>query len=81
MTIMELQQILTDQKVRPDSYSLNGGIPNEVYCLRQTQDSWEVHYSARGDKSRLKIFENELDACDYLFDLLVRQGALIVDTC
>lgn len=42
---------ITNQKVSPDSYSLNGGRLNEAYCLNETNGQWEVYYSERGSNS------------------------------
>ena len=70
MTKIELEKKLREEGVRVDSYSLNGGLPNEAYCLNRTESGWEVYYSERGNKTGLKVFDNESDACGYLFQLL-----------
>ncbi len=33
---------ITNEKVSPDSYSLNGGRLNEAYCLNEANGQWEV---------------------------------------
>lgn len=64
MNRQELERILIDKKISSD-YSLNGGLPNEVFCLNENSGKWEVYYSERGNKSDLKVFDNESDACEY----------------
>lgn len=61
---------LTNEKVSPDSYILNGGLPNEAYCLNEANGQWEVYYGERGSKTALKTFATEDEACDYLYSLL-----------
>ena len=73
MTKIEIEKKLREEGVRVDSYSLNGGLPNEAYCLNRTESGREVYYSERGNKMGLKVFDNESDACDYLFKLLVKK--------
>lgn len=65
----ELLEILKKEKVSPNSYSLNGGLPNEAYCLNKVNGTWEVYYSERGRKTGLKTFDSEDEACNYFFQL------------
>lgn len=67
---MKLEKKLREEEVRVDSYSLNGGLPNDAYCLNRIESGWQVYYSERGNKTGLKVFDNESDACYYLFKLL-----------
>ena len=80
MTVKELKQILIDEDVPDMHYRLEGGLPSERHCIGQNAGKWEVYYSERGNKSLLKIFDNESDACDYfynwLIDGLTKQGSL-----
>lgn len=64
MNRQELERILVDKKISSD-YSLDGGLPSEVFCLNENNGKWEVYYSERGNKSDLKVFDNESDACEY----------------
>ena len=41
----ELIKELNKKGVCIDSYSLEGGLPNEAYCLAITENGWEVYYS------------------------------------
>jgi len=64
--------MLTDSNIPKDTYSLDGGLPNEAYCLNQNGDRWEVYYSERAQKTGLKIFETESEACEYFYNSLVQ---------
>jgi hypothetical protein len=69
--IEELQQSLISAKVPKDLYNLNGGLPNEAFCLNKEGDIWEVYYSERGVKSQVKLFQNEDEACNYLYSTIL----------
>lgn len=71
MTKNELKQRLINESIRNDAYSLEGGLPNEAYCLNQNGNIWEVYYSERGQKTRLTIFQTENEACDYFYNSLI----------
>ena len=68
----ELQQILINASVPKDLYNLNGGIPNEAFCLNNEGNIWEVYYSERGVKSQLKKFLSEDEACNYFYKTLLK---------
>ena len=71
MTVEELKKQLDAIGVPDDLYSLLiGGFPNEAWCLIKNEDGWEVYYSERGQKSDVQQFENESEACEYLFEEL-----------
>ena len=68
----ELERKLITANIRPDMYSLNGGLPNEKFCLSEVNGRWEVYYSERGNKTGLKEFGNEDDACQYFYDMVYK---------
>ena len=68
----DLKKILINNNIPKDVYSLEGGLPNEAYCLNTDGDKWEVYYSERGQKSGLKLFKTEDEACDYIYKSLVQ---------
>lgn len=72
MTKIELQKRLQEEHIRNDAYCLDGGLPNEAFCLNKNGKQWEVYYSERGGKSGLKIFNSEEEACSYFYNLLVK---------
>jgi len=69
---IELQRKLDSEGIRSDAYSLNGGFPNEAFCLAKENGKWEIYYSERGNKSGLKIFDKEEEACQYFYDCLIK---------
>ncbi len=73
MTKKELEQKLIKEKVARDLYSLDGGFPNEAYCLNHdhNRNIWEVYYSERGQKTGLKSFNKEEEACEYFYSLVI----------
>lgn len=72
MTKVQLLEILMQKNIPNDLYSLKGGLPNERYCLNEFNGNWEVYYSERGVKSQLKDFSNEEEACEYLYNKLIK---------
>jgi len=68
-----LHKELENKNVPKDLYDLNGGLPNEAYCLNQNNGIWEVYYSEKGVKSGLKTFSTENDACDYFYEVVANQ--------
>ena len=75
MTIYELKNILTDLNIPKEYYSLlDGGLPNERLCL--TYDgAWSVYYSERGEKTGLRVFISEDEACEYFLRKIKRYAA------
>ncbi|WP_078552283.1 hypothetical protein [Bacillus alkalicellulosilyticus] len=67
MRLKELEMKLQEINIPSHAYSLNGGLPNERFCLNAVGGKWETYYSERGNKSGRKIFANEDEACDYFF--------------
>jgi hypothetical protein len=69
---VELQNRLISENIRSDVYSLKGGLPNEAFCLAEINGQWEVYYSERGNKTGLRTFTNEEEACQYFYNQLLR---------
>lgn len=67
MNRVELAQKLEHRNIDSTMYSLDGGLPNEAYCLGKDNDRWETYYSERGNKSELKVFASEEEACNYFY--------------
>lgn len=65
MTMKELNIELKKINIPYDAYSLQGGLPNEVFCITEEQEKWETYYSERGNKSALTVFDSEEEACGY----------------
>lgn len=66
MNKQQLEKVLLINKVPKELYSLNGGLPNEAYCIEKENDKWYVYYSERGKKTGIGYFESEKEACDCL---------------
>ncbi|WP_346895543.1 hypothetical protein [Clostridium sp. UBA7503] len=71
MNKKKLHEIILERKIPRDMYSLDGGFPNEAYCLNKEKDQWEVYYSERGIKSQLKRYGTEEEACKALLTILI----------
>ena len=69
MTIFELSKRLQEARVPSTIYNLSGGLPSEKHCIAKQNESeiWEVYYSERGNKSSLKTFNTEEEACNYFY--------------
>lgn len=66
MNRKQLENLLLANGVHRELYSLNGGLPNEAYCIEKENERWQVYYSERGIKTNIGYFANEEDACDCL---------------
>lgn len=45
-------------------------MPDERFCLEGSESGWAVYYSERGEKSWLKHFTSEAEACEYFYKRL-----------
>lgn len=68
MTKVELERKLKDMNIKETMYNLNGGLPNEAYCMEEIGGKWYTYYSERGQRTSLKAFETEQEACSYFLD-------------
>lgn len=64
----ELAGKLASENVSKSLYSLNGSLPNEKLCLDFVDNKWVVYYSERGCRTGLIEFDNEDDACLFLYE-------------
>ena len=72
MRVDELRNVLKQEGVREDAFSLEGGTPDERYVLsRGASGTWSVYYSERGIRTSVKEFRTEEDACDHLLRTLL----------
>ncbi|MGH7144436.1 MAG: hypothetical protein ACRD22_05745 [Terriglobia bacterium] len=70
MTKIELLKLLKCEGFRADAYSLDGGVPEERYCLDYCHGIWSVYYSERGLQSGKREFSLESDACEFFLKLI-----------
>ena len=68
----DLEKKLFEKGIPHDAYTLMGGFPNERFCLNEDHGNWEVYYSEHGLKTQLKRFHLENDACEYLYNQLLK---------
>jgi hypothetical protein len=71
VTKTELKIQLINNKVPEEVYSLDGGNPNEAYCISYHNGIWETYYSERGLKSEKQEFMTEDEACSYFYNWLI----------
>jgi hypothetical protein len=67
----ELKMTLERERVNPRFYSISGvtGAPIDDQCvLREDKGKWMVYYFERGQKTSLRIFESEHEACQYFLE-------------
>ncbi len=71
MTVEELQIELDKLGVSRSFYSINGHLSSDTHILNQVYTYWEYFYfDERGNTRNYRKFENEKDACEYLFQVL-----------
>ena len=75
MNINQLKEKLDKAGIKPNRYSFDKEYPNESMCLNNLNGKWEVYYSEKGQKSSLKSFDSESEACDYLYNLLIKEDS------
>lgn len=70
---MNLEVLLTkliEENIPSDSYSMQGGLPNDRYCIEKTNYGWDVYYSERGIRTNLKHYDSEDEACNDIYNRL-----------
>lgn len=71
MTVEELQIELDNLGVPQSFYSINGHLSADTYMLNQVYTYWEYFYfDERGNTRDYRKFEDEKDACKYLYEKL-----------
>jgi hypothetical protein len=71
MNRSELATALAVEGINSEVYSLDGGHPNDTFCLDYVgHKGWTVYYSERGSESDQKFFDTEDEACRYLLATL-----------
>ena len=76
MTRKELYKLLKEMDV---PITLVGGLPDNAYTLDRAgklwrPGKWEVYYSEKGNKYDSVFFDNEEDACDYLYEIAKKES-------
>ena len=69
MNLDDLKERLIKMKINPLYYSLNDGLKSDSLILTIYFNKWEVFYmDERGNKHDELIFNNENDACVYIYN-------------
>jgi hypothetical protein len=72
MKINELKAKLKELNVPSALCSLGGGLPSEKYCIEERSGRWYTYYSERGERTGLKEFISEEDACEHFLKEMKR---------
>ena len=46
-------------------------LPGESYCLEEKDNKWEVFFTERGAKFETKVFNSEMEACEYFYNWII----------
>ncbi len=76
MNTENLKKRLKGLKINEESYSLEGGLPNERYCLDESYGTWSFYYSERGQKTGYVEFDSEKKACEYFLDTIKKDNSV-----
>jgi hypothetical protein len=68
VTRSEFLELVREEKVRPDSFSFEGG--DERYVLSVEGSVWRTFYRERGIERGVQMFVSESDALEHLLELL-----------
>lgn len=79
MKLNELKSKLEELDVRPNVYSLHGGLYDDVFTIGYVDGKWEVYYSERGIKESLLTFNSEDEACDYFLDWILKSSRYVIN--
>ena len=74
MNVSTLREQLIELRIPDDKYCLDGGLPNEAYCIEQDNGTWKTYYSERGRRTDIKLFSNEHGACEHMLALLTKRS-------
>lgn len=66
----ELRNTLDQEGIRPDAYSLEGGLYEDRLCIDEVYGQWLVYYVERGKRWDERTFSTEDEACRHLLELL-----------
>lgn len=53
-------------------YSLSEEFADEAFCIHRSKERelWEVYYCERGEKSNLRTFKSEDEACEWFYHFI-----------
>ncbi|MBC8545962.1 hypothetical protein H8711_03280 [Clostridiaceae bacterium NSJ-31] len=65
-------EVLRANNIPEFKVSINNAIKDDVYCIRENYNQWEVFYRERGKEFNLKKFDTKEEAQNYLLNYLIR---------
>jgi len=80
MNRTELKQVLDSERIRRDSYDLDGGHRSETLTMAEAHGRWFVYYSERGLETGKREFATEGDACEYFLTKLLADPSAHIDS-
>lgn len=73
MRAEELKQRLAAERFRSDVYSIDGPLPSyEGLILEKKGTRWKIDHFERGLRRELESFDTEEQACEKMYELLVK---------
>ncbi|MDR2002374.1 MAG: hypothetical protein LBQ74_05025 [Prevotella sp.] len=73
MRVKELEQKIEELGIDDLHYSLYGELKSDSIILYQNYNKWEIFYmDERGSRKQLGVFDEEEQACNFLYELLVK---------
>jgi len=76
MNISELQEKLNTLGIDESSYCIGSGVEDEQYCIEIIEEKWHYYYSERGQRTGEITFNNENEAYEYLYELLMKDPSV-----
>jgi TRAP-type uncharacterized transport system substrate-binding protein len=74
MNRAELRRALNQAEIRSDVYSLDDGYVENTLCLGANNSTWEVYFCERGERSGLRSFATEAEACEHMLNVLMQRS-------
>lgn len=72
MTIVEFKKKLKQLNIPKSWYSIDGDIKSDTHILNKVHTYWEYFYfDEKGEEQGYVRFDNEAEACDYLYHILI----------
>ena len=80
MKKIELEKLLKDNNINPNSYDLSGGLGDNKYCLLIVPNGiCSVYYTEKGKKYDEKQFHTEDKACDYFYKFILEDETVFLN--
>ncbi len=71
MNKKELKAKIESLNIPKTIYSLEGGLPDNMFTLEEAYGLWKVYHSERGKRMGEVLFYSEEEACDYFYKTLL----------